>query len=86
MLYVLPHCSGIWCILPSSFPENVTVNTTHNKKKKINVSYPNAVLNSMVKDNFTNDQYYELTDPEKKTYEQRYDLIACYCKLKVKIL
>ncbi|XP_026333322.1 DNA polymerase epsilon catalytic subunit A [Hyposmocoma kahamanoa] len=62
---------GIWCVLPSSFPENVTVHTTHNKKKKINMSYPNAVLNSMVKDHFTNDQYFELTDPENKIYEQR---------------
>lgn len=62
---------GIWCVLPSSFPENVTVHTTHAKKKKINVSFPNAVLNSMVKDHFTNDQYFELTDPENKTYEQR---------------
>ncbi|XP_026760531.2 DNA polymerase epsilon catalytic subunit 1 [Galleria mellonella] len=62
---------GIWCVLPSSFPENVTVHTTHAKKKKINVSFPNAVLNSMVKDYFTNDQYFELTDPETKKYEQR---------------
>ncbi|XP_045502598.1 DNA polymerase epsilon catalytic subunit 1 [Colias croceus] len=62
---------GIWCILPSSFPENVTVHTTHQKKKKINVSYPNAVLNAMVKDYFTNDQYYELVDPDEKKYEKR---------------
>ncbi|CAH2045106.1 unnamed protein product, partial [Iphiclides podalirius] len=62
---------GIWCVLPSSFPENVTITTTHQKKKKINVSYPNAVLNAMVKDYFTNDQYYELKDPQTKTYEQR---------------
>ncbi|XP_022817983.1 DNA polymerase epsilon catalytic subunit A [Spodoptera litura] len=62
---------GIWCILPSSFPENVTVLTTHAKKKKINVSFPNAVLNAMVKDHFTNDQYFELVDPVEKKYEQR---------------
>ncbi|RVE53948.1 hypothetical protein evm_001351 [Chilo suppressalis] len=62
---------GIWCILPSSFPENVTVLTTHQKKKKINVSYPNAVLNAMVKDHFTNDQYFELVDPETRNYEKR---------------
>lgn len=46
-------CSGIWCMLPSSFPENVTVHTTHQKKKKINVSYPNALLNAMVKVSYT---------------------------------
>ncbi|XP_068619039.1 DNA polymerase epsilon catalytic subunit 1 [Battus philenor] len=62
---------GIWCVLPSSFPENVTITSTHAKKKKINVSYPNAVLNAMVKDYFTNDQYFELKDPEAKLYEQR---------------
>ncbi|KAH9641118.1 hypothetical protein HF086_000766 [Spodoptera exigua] len=62
---------GIWCILPSSFPENVTVLTTHAKKKKINVSFPNAVLNAMVKDHFTNDQYFELVDPVEKKYEKR---------------
>lgn len=62
---------GIWCILPSSFPENVTVLTNHGNKKKLNVSYPNAVLNAMLKENFTNDQYFELTDPEKLTYAQR---------------
>lgn len=62
---------GIWCILPASFPENVTIYTTQEKKKKLIVSYPNAVLNSMVKEHFTNDQYHELVDPERLNYEQR---------------
>lgn len=56
---------GIWCILPASFPENITVHTT---KKKINISYPNAILNAMVKKYFTNDQYYELKDPATLEY------------------
>ncbi|KAM8707435.1 hypothetical protein ACLKA7_011510 [Drosophila subpalustris] len=51
---------GIWCILPGSFPQEFTVHTQHEKKKKFNISYPNAVLNTMVKDHFTNDQYHEL--------------------------
>ncbi|KAL9894607.1 DNA polymerase epsilon catalytic subunit 1 isoform 1-T1 [Glossina fuscipes fuscipes] len=51
---------GIWCILPASFPQEFTVHTKDEKKKKINISYPNAVLNTMVKDHFTNDQYHEL--------------------------
>ena len=38
---------GIGCILPSSFPENFTFTTK--KKETITVSYPNAVLNLMVK-------------------------------------
>lgn len=42
---------GIWCILPASFPDNVVIHTTHPKKKKLAISYPNAVLNFMVKVN-----------------------------------
>uniref|UniRef100_A0A336MSN0 DNA polymerase epsilon catalytic subunit n=1 Tax=Culicoides sonorensis TaxID=179676 RepID=A0A336MSN0_CULSO len=53
---------GIWCILPASFPQEYTIHTTHPKKKKLNISYPNAVLNSMVKDHFTNDQYHTLME------------------------
>lgn len=55
---------GIWCIVPASFPQEFTIHTTHTKKKKFNISYPNAVLNTMVKDYFTNDQYHELV-PKK---------------------
>ncbi|XP_068152320.1 DNA polymerase epsilon catalytic subunit 1 [Drosophila tropicalis] len=66
---------GIWCILPGSFPQEFTIHTTHEKKKKINISYPNAVLNTMVKDHFTNDQYHELKPSagkgEPPTYELR---------------
>lgn len=51
---------GIWCILPASFPENFAVNTTIAKKANVIISYPNAVLNLMVKEHFTNDQYHEL--------------------------
>ena len=40
---------GIWCVLPASFPENYVINSTHPGKSKITISYPNAVLNSMVK-------------------------------------
>jgi len=62
---------GIWCILPASFPENYTIESTHPKKSKVTISYPNAVLNSMVKDYFTNDQYHELIDSETLQYEIR---------------
>uniref|UniRef100_A0A182JCC0 DNA polymerase epsilon catalytic subunit n=1 Tax=Anopheles atroparvus TaxID=41427 RepID=A0A182JCC0_ANOAO len=54
---------GIWCILPASFPQEFTFRTNHQKKKTINVSYPNAILNTMVKDHFTNDQYHVLERP-----------------------
>ena len=35
------------------------------------MSYPGAMLNVMVQDHFTNDQYQELIDPENLVYEQR---------------
>uniref|UniRef100_A0A182REB1 DNA polymerase epsilon catalytic subunit n=1 Tax=Anopheles funestus TaxID=62324 RepID=A0A182REB1_ANOFN len=54
---------GIWCILPASFPQEFTFRTNHQKKKTLNVSYPNAVLNTMVKDHFTNEQYHVLDRP-----------------------
>lgn len=31
---------GIWCILPSSFPENYVIKTNNSKKPKITISYP----------------------------------------------
>nr|XP_022913041.1 DNA polymerase epsilon catalytic subunit A [Onthophagus taurus] len=62
---------GIWCILPASFPENFTILTTHEKKKKFCISYPNAILNAMVKEYFTNDQYHELVNPETLEYIQK---------------
>lgn len=62
---------GIWCILPQSFPGNFIVETTHPKKSKLVISYPNAVLNFMVKDQFTNDVYHDLVDPVNRVYEIR---------------
>lgn len=66
---------GIWCILPGTFPQEFTIQTNHEKKKKINISYPNAVLNTMVKDHFTNEQYQELIkkpeDGEPAEYQTR---------------
>ena len=62
---------GIWCILPVSFPENVTINTTHEKKSKLTISYPGAMLNIMVQESFTNDQYQILQDDENLTYDIR---------------
>ncbi|KFM68408.1 DNA polymerase epsilon catalytic subunit A, partial [Stegodyphus mimosarum] len=62
---------GIWCILPSSFPENFTIKTSNPKKPKLHISYPGAMLNVMVKDHNTNDQYHELIDPENHVYEIR---------------
>ncbi|XP_055677958.1 DNA polymerase epsilon catalytic subunit 1 [Lutzomyia longipalpis] len=65
---------GIWCILPASFPQNFTVRSAEAKGGKFIVSYPNAILNAMVKEHFTNEQYHELVDKtegERPKYEKR---------------
>ncbi|XKL62236.1 hypothetical protein PGB90_002069 [Kerria lacca] len=62
---------GIWCILPASFPENYTVITDIPNKPSVVISYPNAVLNSMVKEHYTNHVYHELVDKENLSYVQR---------------
>ena len=62
---------GIWCILPSSFPENVTVLTNDKTKTKLNISYPGSMLNIMVQEHFTNDQYQTLEDREELVYSTR---------------
>lgn len=48
---------GIWCCLPKTFPENYTLKTTNAEKPKISLSYPCIVLNKMVHDRYTNNQY-----------------------------
>ena len=45
--------------------------TTNPRKPKVTISYPGAMLNVMVKDRFTNDQYQELVDPDNLVYDQR---------------
>nr|CAD7258615.1 unnamed protein product [Timema shepardi] len=62
---------GIWCVLPESFPENYNIHSTHPKKAKFTISYTNAVLNCMVKDQFTNHAYHELVEPATLSYVQR---------------
>lgn len=54
---------GIWCIVPASLPQEYTIHSNHAKKKEFNISYPNAVLNTMVNNFFTNEQYHELVKP-----------------------
>lgn len=54
---------GIWCCLPSTFPENFTLTTSNPKKAKVKVSYPCVVLNKMVADRYSNTQYQDLVSP-----------------------
>uniref|UniRef100_A0AC35TLD7 DNA polymerase epsilon catalytic subunit n=1 Tax=Rhabditophanes sp. KR3021 TaxID=114890 RepID=A0AC35TLD7_9BILA len=49
---------GIWCMLPSSLPENITFKLKNCKKDSVTISYSGSMLNSLVKDLFTNDQYH----------------------------
>ncbi|GMR54261.1 hypothetical protein PMAYCL1PPCAC_24456, partial [Pristionchus mayeri] len=51
---------GIWCLLPASFPENVTFELQNCAKKRVTISYPAAMLNAPVQGIFTNDQYHTL--------------------------
>ncbi|XP_069475427.1 DNA polymerase epsilon catalytic subunit A isoform X1 [Ambystoma mexicanum] len=62
---------GIWCVLPNSFPENFVIKSSNAKKPKVTISYPGAMLNILVKEGFTNDQYQELVDPASLTYVTR---------------
>lgn len=62
---------GIWCVLPATFPENYVIKTSNPKKPKVTISYPGAMLNVMVKDYFTNDQYQELVNPATLEYKLR---------------
>lgn len=64
---------GIWCILPGTFPQNLEIKTSNEKKKKLNISYPNAILNAMVKDYFTNDQYHEMVSPAADGVHPQYE-------------
>ena len=58
---------GIWCILPKSFPENYRFQLSSGKE--LQFSYPCVMLNHLVHDRFTNDQYQTLVDPENFVYE-----------------
>ena len=62
---------GIWCILPSSFPENFMLKTSRNDKSQLLLSYPCVMLNFEVHNTFTNHQYQELVDPENFVYITR---------------
>ena len=62
---------GIWCVLPATFPENYELHTSDPSRPKVVVSYPCSLLNLIIKDHYTNDQYHELLDKDKHQYEIR---------------
>lgn len=57
---------GIWCMLPSSFPDNYSFRLRSGKKFGIN--YPCTMLNHLVHADFTNEQYHELVDKDRGVY------------------
>ena len=42
--------------MPASFPENYVIKSSNAKKPKVTISYPGALLNILVQDEYTNDQ------------------------------
>lgn len=60
---------GIWCVLPSSFPESFKLKSKNNGE--LNFFYPCSILNYLVHQSFTNDQYQELIDEKQFKYEIR---------------
>ncbi|SCV03154.1 LANO_0G02476g1_1 [Lachancea nothofagi CBS 11611] len=62
---------GIWCIIPSSFPDNFQF--TLKNGKKLFLSYPCSMLNYKVHLRFTNHQYQTLVDPVRHRYETQSD-------------
>lgn len=57
---------GIWCMLPATFPENFVFELAGGKKHAF--AYPCVMLNHLVHDQFTNNQYQTLTDPATRRY------------------
>ncbi|KAK0609919.1 hypothetical protein B0T17DRAFT_545527 [Bombardia bombarda] len=62
---------GIWCMLPATFPENFSFKLKNGKK--MTISYPCVMLNHLVHDKFTNDQYQTLVDPKTFKYKTHSD-------------
>uniref|UniRef100_A0A915Q6B6 DNA polymerase epsilon catalytic subunit n=1 Tax=Setaria digitata TaxID=48799 RepID=A0A915Q6B6_9BILA len=51
---------GIWCLIPGTFPENITFTLNCPKRKAVTISYPGAILNALIRDKFTNNQFHQL--------------------------
>ncbi|XP_055338827.1 DNA polymerase epsilon catalytic subunit A-like [Paramacrobiotus metropolitanus] len=61
---------GIWCAIPKSFPETFKLEV-EGMPKGATINYPGVMLNMMVRDEFSNPQYQELTDPAHLIYSKR---------------
>ncbi|SPQ99410.1 unnamed protein product (mitochondrion) [Plasmodiophora brassicae] len=62
---------GIWCILPSGFPDKFQIKfLDKGQEKSFEMTYPCTILNRIVHRIFTNDQYLTLEDQESHTYRR----------------
>ena len=68
---------GIWCILPSSFPENYQFQFKDGSK--LSISYPCVMLNADVHQNYTNAQYQTLVDKSLKRYDTKSECSIFFC-------
>lgn len=59
---------GIWAMLPWDFPQAYTFKLAGGRSHAFD--YPCVMLNHLVHDRFTNDQYQTLSDPASRTYAQ----------------
>lgn len=59
---------GIWAMLPWDFPQGYTFTLSNGKKHAFD--YPCVMLNHLVHDRFTNDQYQTLVDAGSRAYRQ----------------
>lgn len=55
---------GIWCIIPSSFPDEYELQFKDGSK--LSVSYLCSLMNYLVHENFTNSQYHNVVDGQVK--------------------
>ncbi|CAF4578938.1 unnamed protein product [Rotaria sp. Silwood2] len=77
--------NDIWCILPAAFPENYELIIRDPSRPKFVISYPCSLLNLILKDHYTNDQYHELVDKDKHIYEIRSENSIFFFKFMVLI-
>lgn len=63
---------GIWCLLPSGFPENFTFKLKNGKNLRF--SYPCSILNILIYEKYLNDQYQVLMDPTLLKYETQREM------------
>ena len=63
---------GIWMLLPAGFPEDVKISFKSGKSFKL--SYPCHILNHLIYDKYSNDQYQWLQNGEQWKYGNRKEM------------